>query len=79
MDIERDRVAGHLQELHEIILSISVIARTVQQINESAGFSKNSFSEYHVYGLNGAVLHLSQMASSNIELIEAILSDMMHV
>lgn len=68
MDKETKLIIEKVHEIQDMSITIAVVSRLIDEMSR-----KDSFSEYQVFGLNGAIKLLSEYQSKTIEFVEELL------
>lgn len=65
MDKETKLIIEKVHEIQDMSITIAVVSRLIDEMSRN-----DHFSEYHVFGLNGAVKLLADYQSKTIEFVE---------
>jgi len=70
MDKETKLIIEKVHEIQDMSITIAVVSRLIDEMSRN-----EDFSQYRVFGLNGAIKLLSEYQSKTIEFVEERLRD----
>ena len=70
MDKETELIIEKVHEIQDMSITIAVVSRLIDEMSRN-----DHFSQYHVFGLNGAIKLISDYQSKTIEFVEERLRD----